>query len=442
MNFNPIETFRDFRTRTKVVIIVWTVLNLFLLGILLFAAKAPVVGSIIFFLIWELAIWGYYVYRYNYREHHRIGEWVDAIMFAVIAATVIRSMFIELYQIPTSSMEKSLLVGDFLFVNKMSYGTRLTMTPLSFPFAHHTLPRTNRKAYLEAIKFPYYRLPGFGKIKNGDVVVFNWPDERVGRPVDKKENYIKRCVAIPGDTLQVIDGVVHINGVAEDIPPQRQYAYEVKTNGGDLGKKFYEEHDITDKETGQMGNDAGNLIHRMQLTDENYQAVKEHTRVISIDTMIHERGQNDGALFPYNKQHVWSRDFYGPLYIPKKGVTVKLDSEAYARYERLIKVYEHHDDFVMRNGKFYMGDDEITEYTFEMDYYFMMGDNRHYSYDSRFWGFVPEDHVVGKAWFILWSIRQNIEKVPERDPDTQQMRMTDKRSIDGLRWNRFFKAIK
>ena len=207
MNFNPIDTFKEFRTRTKVVLIVWTVLNLLILGILLFGAKAPVVGSIIFFVIWELAVWGYYVYRYNFRHLHRVGEWVDAIMFAVIAATVIRSMFIELYQIPTSSMEKSLLVGDFLFVNKMSYGTRLTMTPLSFPFAHHTMPWINTKAYSEAIKFPYYRLPGFGKIKNGDVVVFNWPDERLDRPLDKKENYIKRCVAIPGDSISVKRGV-------------------------------------------------------------------------------------------------------------------------------------------------------------------------------------------------------------------------------------------
>ncbi|MBO6517912.1 MAG: signal peptidase I [Bacteroidia bacterium] len=363
-------------------------------------------------------------------------------MFAVIAATVIRSMFIELYQIPTSSMEKSLMVGDFLFVNKMAYGTRLTMTPLSFPFAHHTIPKINTKAYSEAIKFPYFRLPGFGKVKNGDVVVFNWPDEREGRPVDKKENYIKRCVAIPGDTLSVINGVVHINGVAENIPPNRQFAYEVKTNGGDLGKKFYQEQDITDKESGQMGNDPGKLIHRMQLTDVNYNAVKEHTRTVSIDTIIHEHGNNDGQLFPYNKQSQWSRDFYGPLYIPKKGETVPLNAETYAQYERLIKVYEHHDDFTARNGKFYMGDSEVTEYTFEMDYYFMMGDNRHYSYDSRFWGFVPEDHIVGKAWFVLWSVKQDVNQVRERDPDTGQMRLTDQRSFGGMRWNRTFKKIR
>ena len=432
MNFNPIEIFREFRQRTKIVIVVWTVLNITLLGILLFAAHAPVLGSIIFFLIWELAVWGYYVYRYNYREKHKFGEWVDAIGFAVIAATVIRSMFIELYQIPTSSMEKSLLVGDFLFVNKMSYGTRITMTPLSFPFAHHTMPFVNAKAYSEAIKFPYYRLPGFGKIKNGDVVVFNWPDERLGRPVDKKENYIKRCVAIPGDTLTVVRGVVHINGVPEEAPPMRQFSYFVrKTSAAGFGKKFHKENDITDYE---MTHDSSGYT--IQLNDINRKAVQNNPYVISMDTLIHERGMNDGSMFPISKQHAWSRDYYGPLVIPKKGLTVKLDSSNFETYLRVIKVYEHHDDFMMRNGKFYLGSEEITEYTFEMDYYFMMGDNRHYSYDSRFWGFVPEDHVVGKAWFVLWSIRSDVEK---KFVNGQYM---EKKSFDGIRWNRTLMKIK
>lgn len=432
MNFNPIETFKEFRTRTKVVLIVWTVLNLLILGILLFAAHAPVIGSIIFFLIWELAVWFYYVYRYNFRHMHRIGEWVDAIMFAVIAATVIRSMFIELYQIPTSSMEKSLMVGDFLFVNKMSYGTRLTMTPLSFPFAHHTMPWIDTKAYSEAIKFPYYRLPGFGKIKNGDVVVFNWPDERLGRPVDKKENYIKRCVAIPGDTITVERGVIHINGVAEDVPPMRQFSYEVRKNVlGGFPKKFLKEQDITDKDTGNTS-----AIWVLQLNDKNRPFVQNNALVNSIDTMLHPRGQNDGNLFPISKQHSWSRDFYGPLYIPKKGETITLTEQNYSIYERLIKVYEGHEDFKPRNGKFYMGSEEITTYTFEMDYYFMMGDNRHYSYDSRFWGFVPENHVVGRAWFVLWSIRHDINKFQTPDGTVET------RKFDGIRWKRCFMGIK
>jgi signal peptidase I len=433
MDFNPVETFKDFRPRTKIVLIVWTVLNLLILGILLFAAHAPVGGSIIFFLIWELAVWGYYVYRYKYRQHHRIGEWVDAIMFAVIAATVIRSMFIELYQIPTSSMEKSLMVGDFLFVNKMSYGTRLTMTPLSFPFAHHTMPWIDTKAYSEAIKFPYYRLPGFGEIENGDVVVFNWPDERLDRPVDKKENYIKRCVAIPGDTLTVERGVVHINGVAEDVPPMRQFSYVVRKNTqGGLGNKFLKEQDITDLDTAE-----NSTIYVMQLNDKNRPNVQNHSLVNTVDTILHPRGQNDGNIFPVSKQHSWSRDFYGPIIIPKKGVTITLTEANAEMYKRLIQVYENHEEFDTRNGKCYMGTEEISEYTFEMDYYFMMGDNRHYSYDSRFWGFVPENHVVGRAWFVLWSIRHDITKV--RTKDGQQAEI---RKFDGIRWKRCFMGIK
>jgi len=433
MNFNPIDTFKEFRTRTKIVLIVWTVLNLLILGILLFAAKAPVVGSIVFFLIWELAVWGYYVYRYNFRHLHRVGEWVDAIMFAVIAATVIRSMFIELYQIPTSSMEKSLLVGDFLFVNKMSYGTRLTMTPLSFPFAHHTMPWINTKAYSETIKFPYYRLPGFGKIKNGDVVVFNWPDERLGRPVDKKENYIKRCVAIPGDSISVKRGVIHINGVPEDAPPMRQFSYLVRKNTmGGMGNKFLKEQDITDFEL-----DGDSTIYLMQLNDGNRPHVQNNSLVNTVDTVLHRPGQNDGNLFPVSKQHSWSRDWYGPLYVPKKGATVTLTKGNYEMYERLIQVYENHPDFTTRGGKFYMGQEEITDYTFELDYYFMMGDNRHYSYDSRFWGFVPENHVVGKAWFVLWSIRHDVKKFTTKDG--QQV---ESRKFDGIRWKRCFMGIK
>ncbi|MFT5725751.1 MAG: signal peptidase I [Bacteroidia bacterium] len=433
MDFNPIETFKDFRPRTKIVLIIWTVLNLIILGILLFAAHAPIGGSIIFFLIWEISVWGYYVYRYKYRQQHRIGEWVDAIMFAVIAATVIRSMFIELYQIPTSSMEKSLLVGDFLFVNKVSFGTRLTMTPLSFPFAHHTMPWLGTKAYSEAIKFPYYRLPGLGKIKNGDVVVFNWPDERLDRPVDKKENYIKRCVAIPGDTLTVKRGVIHINGVPEDAPPMRQFSYLVRKNTrGGLPTAFLKEYDITDIRSSGDGQ-----IDEMQLNDINRPAVQNNEYVNTVDTQINPRGQNDGNLFPLSKQHYWSRDFYGPLVIPKKGVTVTLTEKNYDKYERVIKEYENNKDFVFRNGKCYMGDKEITEYTFEMDYYFMMGDNRHYSYDSRFWGFVPENHVVGKAWFVLWSIRQDIRKVKTKSGEEVEIR-----KFDGIRWKRCFMGIK
>lgn len=436
MNFNLVAIFKDFRKRTQWVIGIWTVLNLLLSLVYLIGGGAPFLSVLVFFLIWEAAIWGYYIYRYNYKGRHKLGEWVDAILFAVIAATVIRSLFIEAYQIPTSSMEKSLMVGDFLFVSKVNYGARLPMTPISFPFAHHTMPVTGTKAYLDAFKLPYFRLPGFQKIKNGDVVVFNWPDERLDRPVDKKENYIKRCVAIPGDTLQVISGQVYINGKTENVPDNRQFEYQVKTNGHDLTKKFYSQYDITDKES------DGVSLHFMQLTDISAKAVEDNPDVASIDTNLHIAGRDGmGMLFPFSEQHQWSRDFYGPLYIPKKGVTVKLDSANYYVYERLIQVYENHPDFELRGDKFFMDGKEISEYTFEMNYYFMMGDNRHYSSDSRFWGFVPEDHIVGKALFVAFSVKHDVNKRTVYD---QQGRISEERTskFAGIRWRRIFMGIK
>jgi signal peptidase I len=436
MNLKIVEIFNSFKKRTRVVIIVWTILNLLLSLTYIIGANAPILSVLVFFIIWEVAIWGYYVYRYNYKHKHKMGEWVDAILFAVIAATVIRSLFIEAYQIPTSSMEKSLMVGDFLFVSKVNYGARLPITPISFPFAHHTMPITKTKAYLDAFKLPFFRLPGFQKIKNNDVVVFNWPDERMDRPIDKKENYIKRCVAIPGDTLQVINGQVHINGVPESVPENRQFEYMVKTDGHDLGKKFYAKQDITDKES------DGAVLHFMQLTDKSREAVKANSDVVSIDTNLHRPGKDGmGMLFPFSHQHNWTRDFYGPLVIPKRGVTIKLDSINFYIYERLIQVYENHPDFETRGGKYFMDGEQIKEYTFAMDYFFMMGDNRHYSSDSRYWGFVPEDHIVGKAMFVAFSVKHNIttKKVYDRSGQIQQIQT---KKFEGIRWRRIFMGIK
>ncbi len=435
MKFNLIEIFKAFKKRTRIVIIVWTILNLLLSLAYIFGAGAPILNVLIFFLIWEVAIWGYYIYRYNYKQKHKSGEWVDAIIFAVIAATVIRSLFIEAYQIPTSSMEKSLMVGDFLFVSKVNYGARLPMTPISFPFAHHTMPITGTKAYLDAFKLPYFRLPGFQKIKNGDVVVFNWPDERLDRPVDKKENYIKRCVAIPGDTLTVVRGQVFINGVPEKSPENRQFEYKVKTNGHDLSRKFYDDQDITDKES------DGNVLHLMQLSDANYKAIKANPDVVTADTNLHIPGKDGmGMLFPFSYQYTWSRDFYGPLYVPKKGSSITLDSNNYYTYERVIQVYEDNPDFEMRNGKFYLGGAEIKSYTFKLNYYFMMGDNRHYSSDSRYWGFVPEDHIVGKALFVAFSVKHKITR--KRIYDSQgQVNEEVTKKFEGIRWRRIFKNI-
>jgi signal peptidase I len=441
MKLNLINEFKAFRKRSKIVIIIWTILNFLLFLTLLFGAGANFFGALFFFLLWEAAIWVYYIYRYKYKPKHSYGEWVDAVLFAVIAATVIRSLFIEAYQIPTSSMEKSLLVGDFLFVSKVNYGARLTMTPLSFPFAHHTIPRLNIKAYSELLKFPYFRLPGFQKIKNGDVVVFNWPDERLDRPVDKKENYIKRCVAIPGDTIQVINGVVYINGIPEKKPENREFEYIMRTNGKYLPEKLFDKLDVTDKMAINGDGEQTSWITQLQLTDENYQKLARHSDVVSLDTNIHRKGQSDGTTFPFVENSKWNRDFYGPLWIPKKGMTVKLDSSNFENYERVISVYENAGELKRRNGKILLNDQEITEYTFALNYYFMMGDNRHYSYDSRFWGFVPEDHIVGKALFIWLSVKNKSEMVRIQNAETGHPEIVEKKSFEGIRWNRIFKGI-
>lgn len=419
MKFNFKAQFLSFKPRTQWVIGIWTVCNLLLLLVLLFGAKANIIAALVFFLIWQAAIWFYYVYKYNYKDQHRYGEWVDAIGFAVIAATVIRSLFIEAYQIPTSSMEKSLLVGDFLFVSKVNYGARLPMTPLSFPFAHHTIPYLNSKAYLEWMKLPYYRLFGFQNIKNNDVVVFNYPDERDGRPVDKKENYIKRCVGIAGDTLSVINGTVYINGKESVTPKKRQFEYEVFTNGQGIPKKYLDELDITDYY-------ADTMMYYMHLTDETREKLRRHPSVVGVDTNLHARGDNRvGNIYPYQMNDVWSRDFYGPIYIPRAGDKIELTDKNFFIYERVIKVYEGNEDFEKRGSDYYLAGKKVTHYTFKMNYYWMMGDNRHNSADSRFWGFVPEDHVVGKALFVWLSIKH--------DPITKKFK--------SIRWSRIFMGI-
>lgn len=362
-------------------------------------------------------------------------EWVDAILFAVIAATIIRMFMVEAYTIPTSSMEKSLLIGDFLFVSKLSYGPKVPNTPIAFPFVHHTLPLTKyTKSYVEWIKLPYYRFPGITDIKNNDVVVFNYPDgdtvalkvqnesyyslirrygrERVwndkmnfgdivARPVDKRENYIKRCIAIPGDTLEIKDQVVYINGKAQTLPQKAQFKYLVKTDGSRINPKALEKLGVT-----EMGPMAQQDEYELTLTDEAAQKLKNFINVKEVKKIIQPKGFWQFYTFPFDSAYPWNVDNYGPLVMPKAGVTVQLNRQNIVLYERIIKAYELNDleilgDKILINGK------PATEYTFKMDYYWMMGDNRHNSADSRYWGFVPYDHIVGKAIFVWLSLDSN-----------------------------------
>jgi len=383
----------------------------------------------------------------------QVREWTDAIIFAVVAASIIRIFMIEAYTIPTSSMEKSLLVGDFLFVSKMSYGPKLPNTPLAFPFVHHTMPLTKfTKSYVEWIKWPYYRFPGTTTIKHGDVVVFNYPDgdtvalkmqnnsyyrlvrdagyERVwndkfnfgdivARPVDKRENYIKRCIGLPGDTIQIADAVVSINGKKLDFPDLSQFMYKVKTDGNTINKRLINKLDITEQiQTDESGDQY------ITLSQQSVAALKELPNVLSIEKFIQPKGYWVPDIFPYDSAYAWNVDNFGPLYIPKAGTTVQLTLANLPLYSRIINAYELN-TLDVKNGKIFISGKEATSYTFKMDYYWMMGDNRHNSADSRYWGFVPVDHIVGKAVFVWLSLDNN------------------KSLFDGkIRWSKLFRTVK
>lgn len=379
-------------------------------------------------------------------KRNRLVEWFDALIFAVVAATLIRMFFIEAFTIPTSSMEKSLLVGDYLFVSKVSYGPKLPNTPIAFPFAHHTLPFTeSTPAYLEWIKWPYKRIAGLGEVERFDCVVFNFPEgdtvvvqhqdqsyygllrqlgrdyiwknfDVVVRPVDKQENYIKRCIGLPGDTLKIIHGDVHINGKAIDKPENLQYNYYVKTDQTRINPKMLEKLDITDFRN------YGPSEYELSLTAENYEKIKAFANVKVITKIEKPDTIPSEYIFPQDSRFPWNEDNFGPLYIPKKGSTIKLTVDNLPLYIRAIELYEQNTLKVEDNNIFINGV-QTAQYTFKMDYYWMMGDNRHNSLDSRFWGFVPEDHVVGKAVFIWLSLDKN------------------KSFFDKIRWNRLFKLI-
>lgn len=336
-------------------------------------------------------------------------EWTDAIIFAVVAATLIRTLFIEAYTIPTESMERSLLVGDFLFVSKVNYGARTPMTPIAFPFAHHTMPIIGTKAYWDGVKLPYYRLPGLSEVKKGDVVVFNYPmeaDSPYYRPVDKRENYIKRCQGAPGDTLSIVNAQVYVNGKPNPNPPEGQINYEVQTNGTEVNPKLLDELHIT----------LSDYTPYPTMTKASAEALKGYANITKVQPHITPKDSVEygGEVFPNSAQYIthnqpfnkWNQDNYGPIIIPKKGWTVKLDSLTLPFYRRAITVYEGN-KLEVKGTDVYINGQKANSYTFKMNYYWMMGDNRHNSLDSRFWGFVPEDHIVGKALFVWMSWDSN-----------------------------------
>ncbi len=369
-----------------------------------------------------------------------IREWFDSVLFAVVAATLIRWLFMEAFTIPTPSMENSLMVGDFLFVSKLHYGTRTPKTPQQGPLTHQKIWGTNIPSYSTAIQLPSYRLPGFTHVKNGDVVVFNYPPQEPGQPAyptDLKTNYIKRCIGIPGDQLEVRQQVVYINGKPFSKPPRAEHEYFMRTTQT-LDEAFFRKYDIVNdfrdpsaptlnwqplEEYNDSTKAAVTVGYRVNTTEAVIEQLKPFDWVKGIEPMADKPGEMMPGIYG-TPAYKWNRDNYGPVTIPKQGTTVQLNEQTIALYGTVIEKYEGNERVELTTNSVKINGQPITSYTFKQDYYFMMGDNRHNSADSRYWGFVPEDHIVGKAVFVWMSLDPN--------PDAW---------YNKIRWNRLFRTI-
>ena len=379
-----------------------------------------IAGDILF---WETISWQFWKKKEKKKPKSKseFRSWIDAIGFAIIAATILRTFLIEAYTIPTSSMEKSMLIGDFLFVSKVAYGPRVPMTPIAVPLVHHTVPFFGIKSYSESLKFPYHRMKGLGKIKRNDCVVFNWPAEKLGRPIDKKENYVKRCVGIPGDILELTESELIVNGTAQELfkGVKNQWHYKLMTNGTGLNPNILrEKYDITEGGRGRNRNE-----YNLSLTNENRDALASFSNISSIKRKVEKKGVFANYIFPHNENYAWNIDNFGPIKIPEAGAKVDLTITNLLIYKDIIERYENNKLEIIDN-QIYINDKLSENYIFKMNYYWMMGDNRHNSADSRFWGFVPENHIVGKALFIWMSWDKNAK------------------GLKKVRWNRLFTSVK
>lgn len=356
-----------------------------------------------------------YVENRSLQPRTAVGDWVSSILFAIVAATIVHTYFIQPFTIPTSSLEKTLLVGDFLFVSKFHYGARIPMTPISAPMVHDTIPVVKSKSYFSGLELPYLRLPGFESIEHNDIVVFNWPvdtlynmyktaDKKYYKPIDKRTNYVKRCVAIPGDTLEVRNGYVFVNGKQNELPDRSklQFSYEISFKRAIHPNEIYQllkRYDITDG-LGYGSKEGSYTI--FAATDEAIARLKNHPEVAEIIPLKDTDHNRNAGIFPRTPSYDWNNDFFGPLYIPKAGKEIALNVEVLPLYKRAISEYEGH-KLSVNGNEIRIDGQVVSSYTFEKDYYWMMGDNRHNSLDSRAWGLVPFDHVVGKPVFIWMS---------------------------------------
>lgn len=394
-------------------------------------------------------------WKKEYKEGEKrnaLLDWLDAIIFAVVVVTFINTFFFQAFKIPSSSMESSLYTGDHLFVSKLAYGPKMPQTPLTIPFTHNVIGA--KESYSTLIQNDYKRLKGFGHVKNGDYVVFAFPHgdtvlvrepaadyytyvRQFGRdytlrnygpvkvrPSDKKDHYVKRCVASAGDTLEIRNGQVYVNSEAQTVWPGVQNSYRVVTDGQRINPVNLDKLGINARELWFHPELPG--YPEMPLTAEMLEKVKAYPNVVSVEQNIDvypaDYPDSELTIFPFTSGNRWTRDNFGPLWIPKKGTTVALDAESLPLYERIITAYEGN-TLEVRDGKIYVNGEETHSYTFTQDYYFMMGDNRHNSLDSRYWGFVPEDHIVGKPALVWLSIDGN-RKFP-----------------NNIRWRRFFKFV-
>ena len=397
---------------------------------------------------------GAYIEDRSLKPRTAAGEWVSSIVFAIVAATLVHTYFMQPYTIPSSSLEKSLLIGDFLFVSKFHYGARVPMTTVAAPMVHDTIPILKKKSYLfsddltkketsllNKLQLPYLRLPGFQKIARNSIVVFNQPadtlldmndfhpDRNYYKPIDKKTNLVKRCVGVPGDTLQIIDGYIFINGKRTELPDRAkpQYNFFINTEGQEINQNSLKDrYGAREGARDQQGNFAlarneEKIGYYLTLTDQEAARISKNPSVKNIEKLLQPKGVGED-VFPRVPSLGWNNDNFGPIYIPQKGKTVKLDRNSLPFYKRIIGEYEQNNlivngDDILINGK------EADSYTFKQDYYWMMGDNRQNSLDARYWGYVPFDHVVGKPVFIWLSWE------------------TNGKGLNKIRWDRMFTTV-